>query len=256
VPATVKLKEEYGSDLAVILVECQGADEQKFMKFAAGRKWLGREMMWTRERPFMTGAKGLPNYALLDETGKIVSMGNPLRDHGKITDEIDAAIARSKKGPKGLPKEAAKVRKLRVKGQWAKARAALAKEEANAEGVTAAALGEEKEELDRAFNSFVARAEWLLDNGYPQRAKKLVDVLLKGSKRDDMLLGRLEPLAQTIEEAKEELAAAKELSRLERTFYEDGPDEKLSRRIAKVASKHAGTKVAVRAEVLAEWARK
>ena len=89
-PATVKLKEEYGSDLAVILVECQGADEQKFMKFAAARKWLGREMMWTRERPFMTGAKGLPNYALLDETGKIVSMGNPLRDHGKITDEIDA----------------------------------------------------------------------------------------------------------------------------------------------------------------------
>ena len=148
-PATVKLKEEYGSDLAVILVECQGADEAKFMKFAAGHKWLGREMMWTRERPFMTGAKGLPNYALLDETGTIVAMGNPMRDHGKITSEIDAAIARSKKGPKGLPKEAAK---------------------------------------------------------------------------------------------------------LERAFYEEGPDEKLSQRIGNMASKHEGTRVAIRAAVLAEWA--
>ena len=64
-----------------------------------------------------------------------------MRDHGKITSEIDAAIARSKKGPKGLPKEAAKLRKLRVKGQWAKARAAMIKEEADAEGAVAVALG-------------------------------------------------------------------------------------------------------------------
>jgi hypothetical protein len=254
VPATVKLKEEYGSDLAVILVECQGADEAKFMKFAAGHKWLGREMMWTRERPFMTGAKGLPNYALLDETGTIVAMGNPMRDHGKITSEIDAAIARSKKGPKGLPKEAAKLRKLRVKGQWAKARAAMIKEEADAEGAVAVALGLEKEELERAFASQLARSEWLFENGYPQRALDLVEVLVKGSKRDDVLLGRLEPLAEKFEEAKGELAAAKALSRLERAFYEEGPDEKLSQRIGKMASKHEGTRVAIRAAVLAEWA--
>jgi hypothetical protein len=78
--------------------------------------------------------------------------------------------------------------------------------------------------------------------------------LVKGSKRDDVLLARLEPLAEKFEEAEGELAAAKALSRLERAFYEDGPDEKLSQRIGKMASKHEGTRVAIRAAVLAEWA--
>lgn len=253
-PATVKLKETYGADLAVILVECQGADEEKFMKFAAGRKWLGREMMWTAERPFITGSKGLPNYALLDETGKIVMMGHPGSDHGKIKEAIDASIRRSKKGPKGLAKEAAKVRKLRVKGEWAKARATLAKEESDASGAVALALTAEKEELERSFASRIARAEWLFEHGYPARSQALVNALVKGSKRDDVLLGRLDSLATKIDEAEDELAAAKALSRLERAFYEDGPDDKLSRRIAKMASKHAGTKVAARAETLADWA--
>ncbi len=71
-PATIKLKEEFGDDLAIVLVESQGADEERFMKFAAARKWLGRDMLWTRERPFSTGAGGLPNFALLDEEGRVV----------------------------------------------------------------------------------------------------------------------------------------------------------------------------------------
>lgn len=253
-PATVKLKENYGSDLAVILVECQGADEDKFMKFAAKKKWLGREMMWTAERPFITGSRGLPNYALLDETGKIVSMGHPGTDHKKIKTEIEAAIARAKKGPKNLDKKAAKVRKLRIKGEWAKARATLAKEEAKADGATALALTSEKEELERSFASLIARGEWLFENGYPRRAQDLVATLVKGSKRDDVLLGRLDELATKIDEADAELDAAKDLSRLERALFEDGPDDKLSKRLSKLALKHAGTKVASRASVMAEWA--
>ncbi len=253
-PASVKLKEAYGSDLEILMVECQGADEETFMKFAAKQKWLGRELMWTAERPFITGAKGLPNFALLDETGTIKLMGHPMAMHGQIKEEIEASIARGKKSPKGLPKGAAKVRKLRVQGEWAKAWDTLAKEMERTDDAGIAALEGERTELERSFSSLIERSEWLFQNGYPIRASDIVTEALKGAKRNGELTEQLAPLAGRIEGAKAELEAAKALSRLERSFYKDGPDAKLSGKLAKLSVKYEGTVVAERASRLADWA--
>lgn len=253
-PATIKLKEEFGDDLAIVLVESQGADEERFMKFAAARKWLGRDLMWTRERPFSTGAGGLPNFALLDEEGRVVLMGNPLSLHGQIEDEITAAIARARKGPKDLPKSAAKVRGMVAKGDWAKALKQLDRELPKVDGEEAQALQAEAAELERRLDAELARLRWLLENGYADRAQEQAEALVKGCKGSDALLARTEPLAQEIEGAEAELAAAKALAKLEAALYEDGPDAKLAKRLAKVAEDHAGTRVAARAAVLAGWA--
>jgi hypothetical protein len=78
--------------------------------------------------------------------------------------------------------------------------------------------------------------------------------MVKGCKGSDALLARTEPLAEEIEGAEAELAAAKALGKLEAALYEDGPDAKLAKRLAKVAEDHAGTRVAARAAVLAGWA--
>ena len=203
-PATIKLKEEFGDALAVVLVESQGADEERFMKFAAKKKWLGRDLMWTRERPFSTGARGLPNFVLLDEEGRVVLKGNPLSMHGQIEDEIGAAIARARKGPRNLPKAASKVRSLASKGQWAKAQKQLDRDLPKASGSDAAALEAEAAELDRRFDAELARATWLLENGHPLRAEELVEALMKGVKGDDALTAR------TVLEAPEASAEADE----------------------------------------------
>ena len=253
-PATIKLKEEFGDALAVVLVESQGADEERFMKFAAKKKWLGRDLMWTRERPFSTGARGLPNFVLLDEEGRVVLKGNPLSMHGQIEDEIGAAIARARKGPRNLPKAASKVRSLASKGQWAKAQKQLDRDLPKASGSDAAALEAEAAELDRRFDAELARATWLLENGHPLRAEELAGALMKGAKGDDALTARVQSVLDLVEAADDEVAAAKALARLEASLYEDGPDAKLASRITKVAEKHAGTRVAKRATRLAGWA--
>lgn len=241
VPATVKLKEEFGDDLAVILVESQGADETTFMKFAAGQKWLGRDLMWTRERPLVTGANGLPNFALLDEEGRLVLLGNPLEQHGMIVDSIEEAIRRAKKGPKGLTPDAQKVRGLLEKGLFAKARAA------------ASDLPEERARVDRRLQRTRDRVEWLLENGYPSAARALFESLLGGCQGDPELESTCAGLTAKIEAASEDLAAEKVLLKLERSLYEKGPDQKLSQRFVKLAEEYPSGKVAGRARQLALW---
>ena len=70
-PTSIKLQEEFGEDLQVIFVESQGADRAKMEGFALRKKWFGTTAMWTTERPFDSGSRGLPNYVLIGADGKV-----------------------------------------------------------------------------------------------------------------------------------------------------------------------------------------
>ena len=73
----MKMQEDLGDDIQVLLVESQGHTLDDAEKMAYQKKWLNDRSIWTTEQPFETGAKGIPNYALLGNDGTILSMGNP-----------------------------------------------------------------------------------------------------------------------------------------------------------------------------------
>ena len=82
-PLTVKMSQNYGDDLGIVMVESQGAGTEGMARFCLERKWLGNSAMWTTERPVVTGARGIPNYVLLSNEGRVLMMGNPLADHSQ-----------------------------------------------------------------------------------------------------------------------------------------------------------------------------
>ena len=77
-PAALNLASEHGDDLAVLFVQAQGLSADESEAFALGRKWLGTPAMRTAERPFATGSRGLPNFALVSSDGMILLKGQPL----------------------------------------------------------------------------------------------------------------------------------------------------------------------------------
>ena len=107
-PASIELQEHYGDDLQVIFVESQGASEEKAIGFAYGRKWMGNQAMWTRERPVQVPGRGLPKFALLSAEGELLLQGNPLSMKKKIEQAIDGEIKKAKSAPSGTPKSLSK----------------------------------------------------------------------------------------------------------------------------------------------------
>jgi hypothetical protein len=96
VPAATKLQEEYGDDIQVIFVECQGATREQFEAFAWSMKWMGNNAMWTEERPFATVGGGLPETALIGIYGRIIMQGHPGSYGKKLEAAIEAEIKKSK----------------------------------------------------------------------------------------------------------------------------------------------------------------
>ena len=97
---------------------------------------------------------------------------------------------------------------------------------------------------------------WLADNGFPQRAEALAEELQKGTKDVAALAETVAPLAELLvsEAFQAELAAGKDLDKLEAKLYEDATNEKLAEKLQELAEEHAGTKVAERALRLIEVA--
>ena len=113
----VKMQEQYGDDLNIVLVEVQGATAEKVEKFALDHEWFGTSAMWTVERPFNTGARGIPNCVLLSPDGEVVLKGHPVSLHAEIEDHIATAKRTRTKLPAGMPKDLSSAWKAFAKGK-------------------------------------------------------------------------------------------------------------------------------------------
>ena len=103
-PAALTLAEDYKDEVTVIFVESQGLSLDEADAFAFGKNWMGTHAMWTTERPFDTGARGLPNFALLSNQGEVLLKGHPLSMKKRIEEDI-AYIGEPKpaRGDGGMP---------------------------------------------------------------------------------------------------------------------------------------------------------
>lgn len=247
-PSTIKMAQEYGDDLAVIFVECQGATPEGMERFAWEHGWMGTSAMWTGERVFDTGARGLPNFALLGADGRLIMKGNPLSLHGKIVDAVEEEIKNAGAPPADAPKALKSAYKSLSKGDFAKAHDAASDVVADGDE-DAAAANAFLEDLGKRIDGRFARVTWLLDNGFALRAEALLDELAGGVKGLEAYESRVEELEATFDsdEVQAELDADKAYSKLEEKLFEDGLDEKLLKKVAKVVEKHEGTKAAARA---------
>src|SRR5947207_332711 len=100
---SIKLQEEYGDAVNVLLVETGKLSDVETEQFVIKKKWKGGKSIWTRERPFDIGLNYLPAAVLLSPDGKVVLKGNPIELHPRIKSEIDAELAAARKPPKDVP---------------------------------------------------------------------------------------------------------------------------------------------------------
>lgn len=254
-PASLKLQEEYGDQIQVIFVESQGATPVAAEKFAFQRSWLSGPSMWTSERPFSTGARGLPNFVLLSSDGEVLLKGNPMAMKGKIEEAIEAEVRKGKKAPEGTPKALEKAWKQFRKGEFSKAitlaKKAGSKPEMAEDSAAAASLFETR--AGAALDEVV----WCMENGYLTQAEDRLEVLSKSLKGQDELMNRATALEEGLEsEAYEaEWAACKAYEKLMTKVNRKGVDERTGKSLKAVAEKHPGTKNGERAARTASMLR-
>lgn len=250
-PSAIKTAEKYGDDLQVIFVECQGTSPKGTERFTYKRKWMGTSAMWTSERPFTTGAKGLPNFALLSADGELLMKGHPGSMHSKMTKAIEAEIAAAKKGPKDAPKALKAAHKAFAKGKIAKALAVAAKVTA-AGGDDASSAESATKTFRKAIDSKLDRVDWMLKHGYLLEAESLSESLQKALKDLEAYQERVAGFVATFTspEMKDELKAAKGLGKLQAAMEEDGLDDKLKKKLKKFTVKNSDARIAARAEHL------
>jgi len=260
VPAAIRLQEEYGDKIQVLLVECQGSDDQAIVDKQLMYKWLGGNTAWTKERPFHVESPGLPYFALLDADGKIVMSGLTNSMHTQIKESIAEMVKNSKKASGDLPKPVGKAMVDVRKGDYAKANAVLNKLIAKPGGPDPAALQTAAQtaqgQLMARAEGEVKRAVWMAKNGYPVAAVDLNKSLLKRAKGLPGIQDQMAELNEllTSDEMKAEIAAAKELNKLELKFYDDYKG-KFKKKFQKIVEKYGHTAVANRATYWAQFAK-
>ncbi|MEM8712510.1 MAG: hypothetical protein AAGG01_16270 [Planctomycetota bacterium] len=256
-PSAIKTAREYGDDLAVIFVEVQGAGPNKAERFAWDKRWMGTSAMWTSERPFSTGSRGIPNFALLSADGEVLMKGHPGSMHSKIMKAIDEEIANAKKGPADAPKALKSAYKSFGKGDYAKAFAATEKVVAKG-GDDAAAAEAASKFFTKVIDKKFARVDWLSENGYLIQAEEVFGDLADGVKGLSAFDERVTALTELFDgdEMKRELKIAKSFNKLEATLADKGIDEKAAKKLAKFVEKNDGARVSARAENLLRIAKK
>ena len=254
-PSAIKKAREFGDDLAIIFVESQGATQERMERFAWDRGWMGTTAMWTREAPFRTGSRGLPNFALIGADGKILMKGHPMSMQSKVVKAIEEEIKKGKGAPEGAPRSLKSAYKALAKGDYAKARAAAEKVVAKA-GDDAADASAFVGSVDARFDKNAKRVEYLLSRGYALRADALFDELRAGAKGNEEFEARAAALtdSMTSDEVSDEMKLDKTFSRLEEKLQEDGLDEKLLRKVRKLVEKNEGSRVMQRARRILDLA--
>lgn len=248
------MSEEYGDDFNMVFVEVQGADDRRVEQFALGKKWLGKGAMWTTERPFNVGMQGIPHFALLDASGEVILKGYSTREHSKVVELVESEIKALTKGPKDLPKSLRKPWKSFAKGDYAKGVA-----EAQEVSVDGGDDAEDAQQLVKSFErrieGMIKRAKWMIENGYLLEADDFVDTLVDGLEGLDEAFSAATELRESLDsdEMKDEMDAAKKLSRLEQQLFDKGSKAKgFDKKLEKFADKYSGTKAAARASHLAD----
>ncbi len=251
VPSAMKLAQQYGDDLAILLVECQGATDDKMASFALGKKWLGNGAMWTTERVFNLGFEGIPHSALLSPEGEIVLAGYTQEIHGQLEEKIAELVEATKRAPADAPKSLHKAWKDFGKGNYANAIDAARKVSESATGDEATRATETIALFEQRIGARIDRAEWQVANGFASGGVGRLAELAKALDDQSALGQRVADLLAKARADGAELDASEALAKLERKLYEEGPDEKLAKRLIDLAEDHEGTRSAARARRLA-----
>jgi hypothetical protein len=244
VPASTKLQDKYGDDVQVIFVECQNTPKDEYEAFAWKMKWMGNGAMWTTERPIPTKGNGLPETALIGVDGTVIMQGNPGGFGKKFDEAIAAEIKKSKDAPADAPKELKKAWQLFHKGD-------LAGAIAECERVAGDAGAKAKKEFLAHTSGEIARAKWMIDNGYLTAAEKQLASLEKNVKSQADLAAKVTEQQGRL--AASELAAEREADKAFASFVASvakaKPFEPNNVKTAQsIAGKYPGTKTAARAE--------
>ena len=258
-PASIKLQEEFGDKLQVVLVSTSDPPE-KAAAFALKKKWLGGRTMWTDEAPFETGLNYIPAAVLLSSSGEVLLVDHPGTAHGKIVELIEEDIKSQSKGPKDLPDPVRKAWGEFAKGNWGKALAAaqavIDKPPAKDTDAAVAAAQQAIEQFKARIEQRFGQIRLQIDNGLYDQASAALAAIGKGAVGDADLVKRHADLVAELdgEDLKAERAAATALSKLEKKLYADGPEEKSAKQLRAFAEKYPGTLAASRAEELARLA--
>lgn len=251
VPGAVKLAEQYGDSVAILLVEVQNSTPEQIAATQLSRRFLGTSAMWTTERPFDLGLRAIPHCALISPEGKIEVAGMFADVHGQIEAKLEDYAKAAKKAPAAYTGKLAGIWSEMRAGSYAKALGAAKALESDAKlGESAKQLAREiKDRIDADF----ARADACLESGYVDRADALASALAQSLKGTPELEARVAELARRLQSdaVQHEREAQKALLALEKKLYEKGPDKSAPKALKEVADKHAGTKSAQRATELA-----
>ena len=253
-PMAVKMAEEHGDDLVVLLVEVQGSSPEDIQRMALERKWFGHGALWTTERPMASPGRGIPASVLLDIEGRPIVSGNPLGLHSQIEDAIAAELKKVKRGPDGLHKDLKDAWKSAMRGKWSEAiREAekIADEAGDDAALAEMAVGLADEWRDIAAKR-VDRIERLVGQGYYERAENLakdieeeLEALPEAETKLIALHERLES-----EELADERKAETALRKMEDKLFSKGARSFKAKSLEKLIEKFPGTKAAERAREL------
>jgi hypothetical protein len=258
VPASIKLAQQYGGDIAVIFCESQGHSEESAEAFAWRQKWMGTGAMWTSEPPVTVTGNTLPKFALLGIDGELLISGNPLDLKKQIEETIEAQVKLAKAAPAGTPAKLSKAWQLFAKGDIG---AALV--ECDKQGTGDAGLAESAKsmhtEIASRVNSKIARAKWLRENGYVSEATALVAGLTKSVKGctefDAAIAKEQTELATPSKDAGPEAEAAKALATIVNKMTDKPFEDANVKALSRLADKYKGTKAAERAAHLVELSK-
>jgi hypothetical protein len=252
VPASLKLQEEYGDDLAVLFIECQGATPDEAVAFSLRQRWYGTEAMWTSERPFNPEGSGLPACAVVSNEGKILLTGNPLAMKKQIEEAIAEQVRLRNSAPEGTPAALKKAWSDYSKGNAAAA-LALARKLAAEGGEDAQAAKDTEAEIVKRLEARLARIERMIESGFALEADDEIASFLKSAKGETELCAKANESKTKI--GQPELDAAKALATIEKKLADKGPEEPTVKALDRLAEKHPGTKVAARAARLSQLSK-
>jgi hypothetical protein len=244
------MQEELGDDVTILFVESQGHGADEVENFIYEKKWMNDRSIWTTEHPFDTGAKGIPNYALLGIDGEVLSMGHPMSDHKKIMELIKDQLKLAKKGAKGTPAVCSKALGEFEKGEIAAAMKTL-DGAAEADKPEADKL---KHSLETRAHAKVARLDWYIEAARFDLADKLLAQLQKGVAGLDRLEANVKASAEKLsaKEMEKEREAGKALVKLEKQINDGGLDDVAVKKLKALVTKFPETRAAKRADHIAQ----
>jgi tetratricopeptide (TPR) repeat protein len=247
----VELAKEFGDDLQVILVECQGTGDLETERFTWDKGWMGGPAMWSSERPMNAGMDGIPHYVLLGNDGTVLSKGYSVADKSKVEDLIAEQVKARGDVPDDAPKSLKKAYTEFAKGKYQKAIEVA--EKAIEKGDDAAAARELIDALTLKMERRLQLIERQLGAGEAVLAKANFDAFVEAARGVEAVADQIVTMTETFdsEETKREIEADETLQRTLKNAFDDGIDSKTAKKLEKLAEDYAGTKCAERAKHLA-----